>query len=239
MKKGPMTTSATHEDHLAFDDQQAHWQTTFASRAEMFGVEPSYAARRAAALFQWEGKLRILELGSGQGRDTLFFLRNGFEICAVDYSEKGLEDLRNEAERLGVGRVIQTVCHDVRRPLPFKANTFDACFSHMLYCMALTTAELETLSKETHRVLKPGGLNLYTARNTHDPDYGAGIHRGEDMYEDEGFIVHYFSRDKVERLALGYQLLEIEDFEESKLPKRLYLVTLRKPDNNRTEGSAA
>src|SRR5271165_1321771 len=80
-----------------------------------------------------------------QGRDTLFFLRNGFEICAVDYSEKGLEDLRNRAERLGVGPVIQTVCHDVRRLLPFNANTFDACFLHMLYCMALTTAELETL----------------------------------------------------------------------------------------------
>jgi len=193
----------------------------------MFGVEPSYAAHRAAALFQRKGKRRILELGSGQGRDTLFFLRNGFEICAVDYSEKGLEDLRNKAERLGLGRVIQTVCHDVRRPLPFNANTFDACFSHMLYCMALTTAELETLSEETHRVLKPGGLNIYTVRNTHDPDYGAGIHRGEDMYEDEGFIVHYFSRDKVEQLALGYQLLDIEDFEESSLPKRLYLVTLR------------
>ena len=40
---------------------------------------------------------------------------------------------------------------------------------------------------------------------------------GEDMYEDEGFIVHYFSRNKVERLALGYQLLDIEEFEESKL----------------------
>ena len=79
-------------------------------------------------------------------------------------------------------------------------------------------------------MLKPGGLNLYTARNTHDPDYGAGIQRGEDMYEDEGFIVHYFSRNKVERLALGYQLLDIEEFEETNLPKRLYLVTLRKPE---------
>jgi hypothetical protein len=84
-------------------------------------------------------------------------------------------------------------------------------------------------------VLKPGGLNLYTVRNTHDPDYGAGIHRGE---EDEGFIVHYFSRDKVKQLALGYQLLDIEEFEESKLPKRLYLVTLRKPEKNRPERCA-
>ena len=55
------------------------------------------------------------------------------------------------------------------------------------------------------------------------------------MYEDEGFIVHYFSRDKVERLARGYQLLDIKEFgEKLGLPKRLYLVTLRKPDNNRT-----
>jgi SAM-dependent methyltransferase len=233
-----MNSNTSKTDERVLDMQREQWQTTFASRAEMFGVEPSYAAQRAAALFQREGKLRILELGSGQGRDTLFFLRNGFEICAVDYSEKGLEDLRDKAERLGVTRVIQTVRHDVRRPLPFGANAFDACFSHMLYCMALTTAELETLSEEIRRVLKPGGLNLYTARNTHDPDYGAGIHRCEDMYEDEGFIVHYFSRDKVERLALGYQVLEIEEFEESKLPKRLYLVTLRKPENDRTERSA-
>ena len=233
-----MNTSATHEDHLTFDAQQAHWQKTFASRPEMFGAQPSYPAREAAALFQCENKRTLLELGAGQGRDTLFFLRNGFEICAVDYSEKGLEDLRNKAERLDLGRAVQTVRHDVRRPLPFEANTFDTCFSHMLYCMALTTAELETLSEEIRRVLKPGGLNLYTARNTHDPDYGAGIHRGNDMFEDEGFIVHYFSRDKVERLALGYQLLDIEEFEESKLPKRLYLVTLRKLENDRPERSA-
>jgi SAM-dependent methyltransferase len=233
-----MNSNTNETDERVLNVQRGRWQAAFASRPDMFGVEPSYAARRTVALFQREGKRRILELGSGQGRDTLFFLRNGFEICAVDYSEKGLEDLRNKAERLGVARIIQTVCHDVRRPLPFKANTFDACFSHMLYCMALTTADLETLFEETRRVLKPGGLNLYTARNTHDPDYGAGIHRGEDMYEDEGFIVHYFSRDKVERLALGYQLLDIEEFEESKLPKRLYLVTLRKPENDTTERSA-
>jgi hypothetical protein len=39
----------------------------------MFGVEPSFAARRALSLCQREGKRKILELGSGQGRDTLLF----------------------------------------------------------------------------------------------------------------------------------------------------------------------
>jgi tRNA G46 methylase TrmB len=59
------------------DAQQAHWQTTFMSQTQMFGVEPSWAARQAAALFGEEGQKKILELGSGQGRDTRFFLQKG------------------------------------------------------------------------------------------------------------------------------------------------------------------
>ena len=68
-----MNSNTSETDERVLDMQREHWQSTFASRAEMFGVEPSYSAQRAAALFQREGKLRILELGSGQGRDTLLF----------------------------------------------------------------------------------------------------------------------------------------------------------------------
>jgi hypothetical protein len=79
--------------------------------------------------------------------------------------------------------------------------------------------------------LQPDGLKFYTARNTKDQDYRTGIHRSEDLYELEGgFIVHFFSLEKVPRLAEGYELLSVEEFEETALPKRLYLVRLRKSD---------
>ena len=42
----------------------------------------------------------------------------------------------------------------------------------MLYCMALTVEELEFLSSEIKRVLKPDGLNVYTTRHTGDAQYG-------------------------------------------------------------------
>lgn len=52
------------------------------------------------------------------------------------------------------------------------------------------------------RVLKPGGLSVYTTKNTNDPQYRTGIHRGEDMWQIEGgFIVHFLSREKVEHLS--------------------------------------
>ena len=52
--------------------------------------------------------------------------------------------------------------------------------------------------------------------------------RGEDMYKVGGFIVHSFSRGKVELLAEGYKILSVDKFEEGRLPKRLLRVTLRK-----------
>ena len=59
----------------------------------------------------------------------------------------------------------------------------------MLYCMALTLNELENLNNEIYRILKPNGINIYTVRHTNDGDYKKGIHRGEDLYENDGFIV--------------------------------------------------
>ena len=44
-----------------------------------------------------------------------------------------------------------------------------------------TPRNLAALSAEVRRVLRPGGLQIYTVRSTADPDYGAGTSRGDDM----------------------------------------------------------
>lgn len=210
------------------DAQRQHWQTTFSQRPDLFGSEPSEPAQAAAELFKKEGMTRILELGGGQGRDTLFFARNDLHVHVLDYSDRAVDAIAEKVRELGLAGSVTALRHDVRNPLPFGDESFDGCYSHMLYCMALTTAELEFLSGEVRRVLRPKGIHIYTVRHTGDPDYGTGIHRGEDMYEDEGFIVHFFTPEKVERLARGYQLIGIDEFEEGKLPRKLFRVTLRK-----------
>jgi ubiquinone/menaquinone biosynthesis C-methylase UbiE len=158
--------------------QQLHWEKIFENTCSMFGNEPSYPARKVAAVFEREGKNKIIELGSGQGRDTCFFVSKGFHVHSLDYTESGLKTVKEKIGNMGLSDSIITLKHDVRQPLPFESETFDACYSHMLYCMALTTAELEFLSSEIKRVLKPGGLNIYTARTTADAQYRTGTHRG-------------------------------------------------------------
>jgi SAM-dependent methyltransferase len=216
------------EARRACDAQREHWESTLGARPQMFGESPSCAARKALELFHKEGAARILDLGAGQGRDTLYFARGGLDVHAVDYAESGLHAIEERADALALSSRVTALRHDLRRPLPFGAETFDGCYSHMLYCMAFTTRELESLSAEIRRVLKPGGINFYTVRHTGDPNYGKGTHRGEDMYEAGGFIVHFFSREKVALLAEGFEILGIEEFEEGKLPRKLLAVGLRK-----------
>ncbi|MDH3444659.1 MAG: class I SAM-dependent methyltransferase [Deltaproteobacteria bacterium] len=216
-------------DNLTPDAQKQHWEQTLAQRRDMFGAKPSEAARKAAKFFVQEGECKIIELGAGQGRDTLLFAQRGFSICALDYAQSGLDIIKQKREGLGLTSSVALLRHDVREPLPFRDESFDACYSHMLYCMALTTAELEFLSAEVRRVLKPGGVNVYTVRHTGDLDYGKGVHRGEDIYENNGFAVHFFSRELVLDLAREWEVIGLEQLEEGRLPRKLFYVTLKKP----------
>ena len=94
--------------------------------------------------------------------------------------------------------------------------------------MAFTFDELIKLNNEIKRVLKPGGVNIYTARNTDDGDYKKGIHRGEDLYEIDGFIIHFFSKKKIQNLINGYENLSIDYFEEGSFPRKLFFVCNKK-----------
>jgi hypothetical protein len=57
-------------------------------------------------------------------------------------------------------------------------------------------------------------------RHTGNAHYGAGTSHGDDMFENGGFIVHFFDRALVDRLAAGFTLLDLTAFEECSLPRR-------------------
>ena len=55
-------------------------------------------------------------------------------------------------------------------------------------------------------------MNIYTVRHAGDAHYQTGMHRGEDLWEVGGFIVHFFSKEKVAHLAAGYNIATTEEF---------------------------
>ena len=162
------------------------------------------------------------------GRDTIYFAKNSLSVQALDYSHSAIKIIEKKAAKSNLSNFVSTKFFDIRKKLPFNNNSIDGFFSHMLYCMALSNLDLENLNKEILRVLKPGGINIYTARHTEDGDYKNGSHIGEDLYENDGFIVHFFSKDKINQISKGFKILDIEKFEEGMFPRKLFKVTLEK-----------
>ena len=215
-------------DKKILDQQSQYWESNFLSKPEMFGLEPSKAAINTLNNFKEEKIKKVVELGAGLGRDTLFFAKNSIEVEALDYSSAAIKIINKKILEAKLSNFISTKIFDVRKKLPFENSSIEACFSHMLYCMALSTSELKDLNSEICRILKPGGINIYTVRHTGDGDYKNGTHIGEDLYENDGFIVHFFSEEKVRQITDGFNVLNIESFEEGKFPRKLFRVVLKK-----------
>jgi len=215
-------------DQKKLDQQSQHWEINFSNKPEMFGLNPSISANKALKLFQEKNIKTIVEIGAGLGRDTIFFAKNSIHTTALDYSPSGVETINQKSKKDNLSNYISTKLFDVRKKLPFENNSVEACYSHMLYCMALTTNDLLKLNGEILRILKPGGINIYTVRNTNDGDFKNGIHRGEDLYENDGFIVHYFSEEKIHSLMDGFKKISLEKFEEGAFPRKLFFVVNEK-----------
>jgi SAM-dependent methyltransferase len=150
-------------------------------------------------------------------------------VTALDIAPGTVETISAKARAAGLANMVSVARHHLREPLPLPDDSTDASYSHMLFCMVLTAVELERFAGELCRVLRPGGLVVYTARTTADAHYGTGTPRGDDMYEHGGFIVHFFDRALIDRLAVGFEFIEVTDLTMGEMPRRLARVTMRVP----------
>lgn len=70
-----------------------YWDDKFINRGDK-PLNPEKSIVENIAYFK---KGSVLDIACGDGRNTLFFLENDFEVTGVDFSRKGLERLENFA----------------------------------------------------------------------------------------------------------------------------------------------
>jgi SAM-dependent methyltransferase len=72
-----------------------------APRTYIWGTEASLLARQVSAVLP--PGARVLDLGCGEGRDSVFFAERGFDVTGVDIARSGL----SKAERLASARGVR------------------------------------------------------------------------------------------------------------------------------------
>jgi SAM-dependent methyltransferase len=205
------------------------WNKVYKSDNTFFGEEPSNFALSCFNYMKSKYNMKkILDLGAGHGRDSIFFASNGFEeVAALDYSAVGVEILNKIAKEKRLP--IKSTVFDVKKgPLPFPNSHFDAVYSHMLLNMRFSQEELHFILSEIRRVLKPNGFNFFSVRNHNDKFYGKGQEIGKGIYDLNGFQIRFFTVNDIQSLTVseGFEILQIkEEYEE---PVTLYLVVSKK-----------
>ena len=100
--------------------------------------------------------LRIVDFGCGSGSNTLLLANRGAHVWGVDISEDLIRLAQRRLEVNGRGGSAQFIvgsAHD----LPFPDNSIDIVFGIAI----LHHLDLQLVSKEVHRVLRPGGRAIF------------------------------------------------------------------------------
>ena len=214
--------------NINLNNQEEYWETNYTNKPKMFGLTPSFAAEEALKVFKKKNISSIIELGAGLGRDTIFFAKNNIKVEALDYIETAVKSIKKKIKEFNLTKFVSAKVFDVRKKLPFKNNSIQGIFSHMLYCMALKNLEVQNLNNEILRVLVKGGVNIYTVRNFEDGDYKNGVHIEDETYQNDGFIINFFSKKKIEKLLVGFSNIKIDRFNEGDFPRKLFIVQNQK-----------
>jgi ubiquinone/menaquinone biosynthesis C-methylase UbiE len=201
------------------------WDRVYSNDSAFFGEEPSDFAQECYSDFKRYVVKTLLELGCGQGRDSIFFASNGLNVHAIDSSKVAIENINQKIKEKNIA--LHLSHFEVRQDLPFDSNYFDALYSHMFYNMRFTDEELSYLFKESSRVLKNNGLLCFSVRSDKDVCYNKGKKIGSNIYEINGFQIRFFTKEQIKSFLVNY--FEIKNIEESyEEPVSLYLVFCNK-----------
>jgi SAM-dependent methyltransferase len=135
---------------------------------------------------------RALDVGCGVGVNTRLLVEHGYEVNAIDFSVKALEQCKMTVPEANIE------CVDIRQGIPFADESFElvvADLSLHYFSLDVTAAIIGDIAKR----LVPEGLFAGRFNSTNDINYGAGtgmpINDEPDLYIVNGIEKRFFTRE--------------------------------------------
>ena len=186
------------------------WERIYRQKGDLgYGVLPRI--RRASKEFRLKNYTRILDLGCGTGRHSIYLAKQGFSVVASDIAPTGLGIARNKAKSLGLNN-IEFKLHDMRS-IPLGNAYIDGVICIWVLHHG-TLEDIKTTIHEIHRILKPGGMVITDLSSVDTESYGIGKEIecntfAGDKKDEEDVPHHYTTREELTRLFSPFQQYKI------------------------------
>jgi len=161
-----------------------------------------------------EGRRRVLDIGCGLGRHTVYLAGRGFRVTATDNSPTAIAACQENLTRAGL---TATVVALGMTEFPFPDGAFDgAVGSHVIH--HCRRAVLEQIIGSITRKLAPRGYFAWATPTTRHCHYGRGIEIEPGTWVDadhpEGPIPHHYSTElEARELLRDFGLLSVVEHE--------------------------
>ena len=138
---------------MSFDEQ-------YKKEKCLWGTEPVPIVK---SLLKYKSFGKILDLGAGEGRNSIFLAEKGFDVTAVDISESGIKKLKDIASKKNIK--INTIVGDIRK-FNFDKN-YDVILSIATLHFLKRTDIVELIDKMKKHTNKNGLniINVFTEDN--------------------------------------------------------------------------
>ena len=103
-------------------------------------------------------EMRVLDAGTGFGRNLIYLMREGCEVFAVDMNTQAVEHVRCLAVSLGNPSPAENFRIAAVEQMPFVDAVADAVISSAVLHFARNKEHFEAMLHELWRTLRPGGL---------------------------------------------------------------------------------
>ena len=103
-------------------------------------------------------RMRLLDAGCGGGRNLIYFLRCGYDVCGVDLSTEAIAHVRALASGLAPHLPADNFRVEAVEGMSFADAGFDVVMSSAVLHFARDEEHWQEMLREMWRVLKPGGI---------------------------------------------------------------------------------
>lgn len=193
------------------------WETVFSSSA--WGRYPNEDLIRFMARNFYHSKdrskVRVLEMGCGNGSNLWYLAKEGFNVTGVDGSQMAITLAQRRLKE--EGNIAQCLVGDVSNlAAMFGPAEFDAVVD--VACLQCNRYEgVRAIIRQCQRILRPGGrmFSLILSRGTWGEKTGREVEPStytdipEGPLKDRG-LNHFFSREEIDDLWQAFPVRKIE-----------------------------
>lgn len=198
------------------DGEPTQWEKIFQRDGYVF-PEPRLQVMRFAETLLERGLASVLDLGCGTGRHVVHMAQKGLRVSGLDNAPTALKLAREwlDKEQLAANLVLS----DMRHPLPFKSDSFDAVLSTQVIHHAMLATVLGT-AREIERIVRKDGLILVSVPTRQAIAEDAPGHKEIEPNTfiptsgtEQGLPHHLFTPDELQAAFPHFQILALDVFD--------------------------